>query len=298
MKLEAIENNKLNKSSNTYRLITKSILLMLIAILYSQYTVAQSHTVGDFIVDETELYAMTKQMSQFFSRFNNEEDQFGKKLHPSSEDYRNNQKRKQILPHLFDKENQRTAGTLKDFFIEDLTADTASNFMEFLGGRWYAEVSATFNYLGKDVNILLILMIEKEGLGSKWVLTNIYFPTFNKMFPVGDIAEKEKHFLHPMSHELDFMNIHKAFQTPDVIEYYGSNSFQPDYLSLFFFEIKHGRLKFVKIDDLKFHIFQIRNWYFEISWFNRKGTNSGWLISNLMYIDENDKKPLLKFYQP
>ncbi|MDV7392224.1 hypothetical protein RZS08_12750, partial [Arthrospira platensis SPKY1] len=68
--------------------------------------------------------------------------------------------------------------------------------------------------------------------------------------------------------------------------------------SLFFFEIKTGRLKFVNVDSLKFHIFQIKNWYFEVSWFNRGGTNSGWLISNLMYINENDKLPLLKFYEP
>lgn len=254
--------------------------------------------IGNFLVDETELYAMTKQMSQFFSRFNQEEDQNGKKLHPSTEAFRNNEIRKAVLPHMFDKENQRTTSALKNYFIEDLTSQADSNFMEFLGGRWYAEVSANFNYQGRNVNILMILMIEKERLGSKWVLTNVYFPAFNKMFPAGELAEKEKHFLHPMSHELDFMNIHKAFSTPEVIEYYAAKTFQPDYLSLFFFEIKTGRLKFINIDSLKFHIFQIKNWYFEVSWFNRGGTNSGWLISNLMYINENDKLPLLKFYEP
>lgn len=254
--------------------------------------------IGGFQVDETELYAMTKQMSQFFSRFNNEEDRYGKKLLPDSPEYRNNNDRKLMLPHLFDKENPRTTSALKDYFIEDLTTNHESNFLEFLGGRWYAEVSATFEYKGKQVELLLFLMIEKEGLGSKWVLSNIYFPDFNKMFPVGEIAEREKHFLHPMSHELDFMNIYKAFRNPEVIEYYASKSFAPDYLSLFFFEIKSGRLKFMKINTLKFHIFQIKNWYFEISWFNRSGLNSGWLISNLMYINEQEKEPLVKFYQP
>jgi hypothetical protein len=94
------------------------------------------------------------------------------------------------------------------------------------------------------------------------------------------------------------MNIHKAFRQPEVIDYYASNNFRPDYLSLFFYEVKLGRLKFVKIDELKFHIFQINNWYFEVSWFNRKGNNSGWLISNLMYVTEQEKESLLKFYEP
>lgn len=259
---------------------------------------AQSRSVGSFVVDETEFYAMTKQMSQFFSRFNNEEDQFGKKYHPSSADYRNNEKRKQILPLMFDMENLRTTSALKDFFIEDLTSTKDSNYMKFLGGRWYAEVSSTFEFQGRTVTLAMILKIEKEGLGSKWVLTNIYLPAFNKFFPAGELVEREKHFLHPMSHELDFMNIYKAFKQPEVIEYYASKSFDPDYLTLFFYEVKLGHLKFVKIDNLKFHIFQIKDWYFEVSYFNRAGKNTGWLISNLMYVTENEKESLIKFYEP
>ncbi|PKP51627.1 MAG: hypothetical protein CVT92_12230 [Bacteroidetes bacterium HGW-Bacteroidetes-1] len=259
---------------------------------------AQTRSVGSFVVDETEFYAMTKQMSQFFSRFNNEEDQFGKKYHPSSADYRNNEKRKQILPLMFDLENLRTTSALKDFFIEDLTTTKDSNYMEFLGGRWFAEVSSTFEFQGKTVTLVMILKIEKEGLGSKWVLSNIYLPAFNKFFPTGELVEREKHFLHPMSHELDFMNIYKAFKQPEVIEYYASKSFDPDYLTLFFYEVKLGHLKFVKIDNLKFHIFQIKDWYYEVSYFNRAGKNTGWLISNLMYVTENEKESLIKFYEP
>ena len=121
---------------------------------------------------------------------------------------------------------------------------------------------------------------------------------FNKLFPNGEIAEREKHFLHPMSHELDFMNIYKAFQNPEVIEYYASKEFQPDYLTLFFYEIKQGKLVFQHVDSVKFHVFQIKDWYFEVSWFNRSGMNSGWLMSNVIYMPEKEKTNLIKFYQP
>ena len=112
------------------------------------------------------------------------------------------------------------------------------------------------------------------------------------------MAEREKHFLHPMSHELDFMNIYKIFNDPQVIEYYASTSYQPDYLTLFFYEIKQGNLKFDHVENVKFHVFQIKNWYFEVSWFNRSGYNSGWLISNLVYLKDEEKEALLKLYQP
>lgn len=279
--------------NNILRLMTLSLLLS-----FSIITKSQVYTnLGDVQTDERALYTMTKQMSQFISRFNYEEDQYGKKLSPDSPDYRDRMKRKTVLPLLFDMENQRTNGSLRDFFIADLT-EKDSNYFEFLGGKWYSEVSATFKWKGKSVDVSMIFAIEQENLGSKWVLTNVYFPEFSKLFPKGDIAEQQKHFLHPMSHELDFMNIHKIFKTPECIEYYASESYSTDYLSIFFYEIKQGNLVFEKVNSEKFHVFQIDNWYFEVSWFNREGLNTGWLISNLVFLKDNEKEELLKFYQP
>lgn len=248
-------------------------------------------------MDETELYAMTKQMGQFMRRFNYEEDQFGYKINPKDPSYHNKELRRKSLPILFDMEKYGSNPELQQYFIEDVTKDDSS-FMTFLGGRWYSEVSTTFKYKGKEVQISLMLAVEKEGLGSKWVLTNVYFSEFNKLFPSGEIAEKEKHFLHPMSHELDFMNIYKAFKEPEVIEYYASKEYAPDYLTLFFYEIKKGTLVFQHVDAVKFHVFQIKDWYFEVSWFNRAGNNSGWLMSNVFYMPEKEKANLIKFYEP
>ncbi len=273
-------------------------LTLLVLLFGAKCIDAQTYSnLGDVEMDETALYTMTKQMSQFMSRFNYEENQYGKKIHPDSSDYRSKEKRKKTLPLLFDMENPRTNGSLRDFFIDDLTKDDA-NYFEFLGGEWYSEVSATFKWKGNPVDISMIFTLEKENLGSKWVLTNVFFSEFSKLFPNGDIAEQQKHFLHPMSHELDFMNIYKIFKTPECIEYYASDSYATDYLSIFFYEIKQGNLIFEKVNSEKFHVFQIDNWYFEVSWFNRSGYNTGWLISNLVYLKDEEKNELLKFYQP
>ena len=254
------------------------------------------NSLGDVQVDEREFYTMTKQMGQFMHRFNYEEDPSGKRLYPGDKDYRNATKRKESIPLLFDLENPRTNGTLRDFFIEDLTKN--NQYMEFLGGEWFSEISAKFIWKGKEVDVSMIMAIEKDGLGSKWVLSNVFFSEFQKYFPQGEMSEREKHFLHPMSHELDFMNIYKIFEDPQIIEYYASNDYVPDYLTLFFYEIKQGNLKFDHVESVKFHVLQIDNWYFEVSWFNRSGYNSGWLISNLIYLKSSEKETLLKIYQP
>lgn len=273
----------------------KYIILSVVIFMWGSLSLAQS--LGGALVDETSLYAMTKQMGQFISRFNYEEDQFGKRINPKDGSYRDNNLRRNTIPLLFDFGGSPASDDLKAFFVEDVTKDD-SCYMTFLGGRWYAEVSTTFDYKGRDVNVLLILAIEKEGLGSKWVLTNVYFPEYNKMFPTGEWAEKEKHFLHPMSHELDFMNIYKAFENPYLVDFYASKDYTPDYLTLFFYEVKKGLMTFRQVNSLKFHILQIPDWYFEVSYIDRKGNNSGWLISNLIYVSEKEKQELLKFYQP
>lgn len=272
-------------------------LLILILVCCFGAVPLTAQTVGNVKLDEANLYAMTKQMGQFIRRFNYEEDQFGYKINPKDPSYHNAAKRQQSLAILFDQQTYGNQPDLQRFFIEDVTSND-STFMTFLGGRWYSEVSATFKYKGKPVSVIMILGVEKEGLGSKWVLNNIYFSEFNKLFPTGEMAEKEKHFLHPMSHELDFMNIYKIFKEPEVIEYYASKNFEPDYLTLFFYEIKRGNLTFQEVESVKFHVFQIKDWYFEVSWFNRNGSNAGWLISNLIYVSEKEKKDLIKFYEP
>lgn len=274
-----------------------STLLVLFMIFIFGAMPVKAQSIGDVQMDEANLYAMTKQMGQFIRRFNYEEDQFGNKINPADPSYRSTAKRRQSLAILFDQQTYGSQPDLQRYFIEDVTSND-STFMTFLGGRWYSEVSASFKYKGQNVSVIMILGVEQEGLGSKWVLNNIYFSEFNKLFPSGEITEKEKHFLHPMSHELDFMNIYKIFKEPEVIEYYASKTFEPNYLTLFFYEIKRGNLVFQEVESVKFHVFQIKDWYFEVSWFNRSGSNSGWLISNLIYIPEKEKKDLLKFYEP
>ncbi|MBQ4205660.1 MAG: hypothetical protein II662_03260 [Bacteroidales bacterium] len=279
--------------------MTKFLKIMVPVLLLALFYKADAQVVGslgDVQVDEREFYTMTKQMGQFMHRFNYEEDPSGKRLYPGDKDYRNASKRRESVPLLFDLENPRTNGTLRDMFIEDITKK--NQYMEFLGGNWFSEISAKFIWKGKEVDVSMIMVIEKEGLGSKWVLSNVFFSEFQKYFPQGELSEREKHFLHPQSHELDFMNTYKVFEDPQVVEYYASNEYTPDYLTLFFYEIKQGNLKFDHVESVKFHVLQMDNWYFEVSWFNRSGYNSGWLISNLIYLKDAEKETLLKIYQP
>jgi hypothetical protein len=255
-------------------------------------------SLGSITGDESELYAETKQVNQFFKRFNNEEDRFGIRYYPGDSLYRDNDFRNVYLNILFDLQNSTIKKQLKNDFIKDVTELESPIFLDFHGGLWFAEVASTFKYYGVSENLLLFLQLEDENLGSKWIITNVYFNKFLRNFYKGEEEVVDRSFLHPMSHELDFMTSYKAFKDNRYVEYYASQSFKPDYLTLLFYEIKMGNMSYENIGQLKFHFFQVDGWYFEVSYFNRSGNNSGWLISKLYKINEQDKEELIKFYLP
>ena len=281
------------------QLKSKLFIFLLLNIL-GMPAFAQSYSLGNSTKgseDEAILHMMNKQVGQFFRRFNMEEDQYGKLLKTTDRRYHNTKIRKKLLEQMFDVHNPRTNSTLKNYFIEDVTDKKHPFYLEFLNNNWFAEVAATFTSNGEDQHLILFLNLEESGLGSKWVISNVYYSYTSGFFPDIDSAEAMKYFLHPQSHELDFMNLHKALDHPSRIQYYASDNFQPDYLTLFFYLMKTGQLKFKEILSVKFHFFQIPDWYFELSYYNRSDTNSGWLISNLKYIKEADKPQLIKFYK-
>ena len=253
-------------------------------------------SIGQVPGDESVFYAQTKQVDQFFRRFNAEEDAMGKRFISHDSTYRDLKSRKKYLNILFDNSNAQITTKDRNDFIDQVTNKKNQVFLDFHGNNWFAEVETGFYYKKEKVNVILYLKIEHQNLGYKWVFSNVYFPGFSDVFShVGDTTNL-KLFLHPMSHEIDFMNIHKVFEDPSNMDYYLDRDYKPDQLALFVNEIKNGNLKFEAVKNVKFHYFQIPGWYFEVSYFNRNEANSGWLISNLIRINPKDKQALIRNY--
>ncbi|HOI87337.1 MAG TPA: hypothetical protein PLV51_05710 [Lentimicrobium sp.] len=269
----------------------KKITFILFLVLIPAFLKAQSF--NSLLGDEGILYAQTKQVNQFFRRFNGEESTRGDRFYPGNDGYRDPGLRRKYLNVLFDMQNSSITDPVKDAFILDVLNTANPVFLDFHGGQWFAEVSTKFLYQGKDENVTLFMKLEKENLGHKWVISNVYFSHFQKMF--SNSQETGSHFLHPLSHELDFMNLVRVFREKDYVELYTEKEYLPDYLTLFLYEFKKGNLKYRTVTNVKFHFFQIPGWYFEVSDIKRPGGNSGWLISGLLKIDESQKEVLLKY---
>lgn len=264
---------------------------LLFVILLNAGLFVRAQTIGNPIVDETVLYAETKQVNQFIKRFNSEEDKDGNRLYEGDPGFHDNNLRALALPMIFDNETSFISKAVQKKFIKKVTNAENPIYLDFHGGAWFAEVIIYTMYYGRSAEAHLILKIQEEDIGSKWVISRVYFEPFDAMFfknPTG----KDK-FLHPMSHELDFINLEKIFRDKTLIEYYAYGDFWPDYLSIFLYEMKMKHLKFEGVKKVKLHFFQIDGYYFTLDEFNRPGFNTGWLISDLKEVNDKEKDNIL-----
>lgn len=218
----------------------------------------------------------------------------GERYYPKDRQYRSEKLRKKYIGILFDESNAGIKPELKVQFTKEVIDKDKPAILNFHGGDWFSEVHAIFVMNGKEVPITLFMELEKHHQGTRWVISKVYADMFKPYFDRDTV--KVGKFLHPLSHELDFMNLRKAFSKPDSISQYVFKKFVPDHLSVFLYEIEKGNLKFKTVQEVRFHFFQINGWYFELSQFNRPGYNTGWLISNLVKVKNDSEKNLLKKY--
>ncbi len=241
--------------------------------------------------NESQLYAETKQINQFFHRFNGEEDASGNRLYDGRDkDHRTKALREKYIPFLFDAKNPDLTKSLRNELMNTVTNESNPQFLEFKNQDWFAEVWTEFLYQGKTINVILYLNIEEENDGSKWVISDVYSSDFESQFYPDTSQMDMPPFLHPMSHELDFMNLRKIFKAPKYVEYYTNKEYKPNYLTLFLQAMKTGNLRFKTVENVKFHFFQIKGWYFEVTNFNRGGYNRGWLMSNLVKVPTKERQ--------
>lgn len=277
------------------RIFWISILLLTVGI---NNTVAQRF--GEPLEGVNSFYAETKQVNQFFRRFNCDEAPDGERYYPGDKLYRDREQRLLYLPELFDKANPSISKEVKQDFIDDIVKGSKPIFLDFHGGKWFAEVNAAFTYNGKRTQAKLFMKLQEEKVGSKWVFEHVIFEPFVKNgIPkqpqsIPAVSPPQK-FLHPMSHELDFMNLRKVFSRPEYLFHYLADEPVEGQASAFLYACQKGRIQFISVNEVKFHFMQIDNWYFELSEFNRPGTNRGWLISQLSQISESDKQLLKKY---
>ncbi|WP_420576218.1 hypothetical protein [Ekhidna sp.] len=265
--------------------------ILFILIIHS--SVGQNGLTDEMKEHEEQFNASTKQINQFFRRFNGEEDKDGNRFNPSDKEFRSISLRKNYLPNLFDLNNERIAQEAKQF-VKDVADKQSPKYLDFHAKDWFAEVQTVFLKGGREISGLLYMKLQQQGQGYEWVIDHVSFDHYQSYFKKDTSATKR--FLHPMSHELDFMTLRKALKNESHSEQFTARDFRPDQLTLFLHELNQGILTFKTVREVKFHFFTIDDWYFSLANFNRMGYNSGWLIDNVVPIQNDQHRNAIKNY--
>ncbi|HEY5125267.1 MAG TPA: hypothetical protein VIK14_16170 [Ignavibacteria bacterium] len=141
-----------------------------------------------------------------------------------------------------------------------------------------AEAKSRIVYKGITNSISILLKQEIVGEDMvKWVITNVKGDIFD--FLQTDTAFLR--FIPPSSNETDFMNLKRALEDTNHLQYYASKNYDPDYLTLFFYMINSKLIKFEYVEEIIYHIVDVPGWYIKVKEFNRIEMNSGWLITDV-----------------
>jgi hypothetical protein len=225
----------------------------------------------------------TKQFNEFIDRFNYK---INFKGDPVDSLFMEKIPRDKLINSLFDLKDPRIIPSDKKYskkyinekneFIDEVVHRNL--LINKYSDKIIAEAKSQILFKGIPKTITILLKQEIVGDNMvKWVITNVKGDLFD--FLKTDTTSTR--FIPPSSNETDFMNLTRALEDTDHLQYYAAKNYHPDYLTLFFFMVNTGLLKFRYVEEVNYHIFDIRNFYIKVKEFNRLEMNSGWLITDI-----------------
>ena len=222
----------------------------------------------------------TKQFNEFIDRFNYKTNLNG---NPVDSVFKSKMTREKMINSLFDLKDFRAdlsgknwSKNYTDLKTEFINEVLYKNILIFkYSDKIIAEAISRIIYKGTPARISIFLTQEIVGNGMvKWVISSVKGDLFNLFKP--DTAYIR--FIPPSSNETDFINLKRALEDVDHLQEYSSKDYYPDYLSVFFYMVKSGFIKFDYVEEVLYHIIDIPGWCIKVKEFNRNEMNSGWLI--------------------
>lgn len=150
----------------------------------------------------------------------------------------------------------------------------------------FAVCSCRMLFKGKETTLNLVLQSESiDSLRYRWTIVGV-----TGLEKAGIIKTDKLYTIDPTQHEIHFLGLHDFLNAnPKQAFGYRSKHSKIDNLSVFFTLIQTEVLKFDIVENQKYYYFDIPGFIFTIEELNRKGENSGWLITSLKKANDLEK---------
>ena len=254
------------------------VLIMLV--LFNYASAYSQDIINPQKANENIYRVRTKQFNEFIDRFNYKTDFYG---NPVDSIFRIKMPRGKMIDILFDLKDPRTEPSNKNYsdnYIKTKAQFAGEVIQKDISVYKYspniiAEARSRIIYKGTPYTISIFLNQEIVGNDMvKWVILNVKGDVIDTFKPDTSLIR----FIPPSSNETDFINLRRALEDIDHLQYYASEEFRPDLLSVFFYCISTGSIKYEYVEEIIYHIIDIPGWCIKVKEFNRTEMNSGWLI--------------------
>lgn len=225
--------------------------------------------------------ASVKSIDEFMARFNGQEHHL---LNDASQSGR-----RQDLLRLYDALD--TTNLVNKLAMVD-TILQRNTMLSYNSKMWYAEASCKMTYHKRDVT--LSLMFRTEQTPDKldhWALVGADGLTASGVVDVSQWLR-----ISPTDHEVNFMSLESMINIDKNRRHfagYRSRDIDIDQLSAFIALVQSGDLVFDYCQGVKYHFLNVPNFIFIVENYFRENTNSGWLISDVIPADRDQKEDYL-----
>ncbi len=258
----------------------KPVLAFIAGLLLCVPICAQSLPDASFNYDYA---AEVKSLDEFRARFNGEESK------PDVEEAEGS--RRNNLLSLFDFQMEQGGLTREEFgdrlnaFVDTVMSGNIQFGITDCG--LFAECLCRMTYAGKERHVTLYLRSERmPGDRYRWAIAGV------KGLPEAGIIDTDRYYtISPVEHEVHFMGLSDMLnENPSQAFGYRSKESVIDQLSVFLTLVHSGLLKFELVERETFLYFDIPGFVIRIDEITRRGDNSGWLITSLEEVSDEEKE--------
>jgi hypothetical protein len=241
--------------------------------------------------DGTFMYRV-KLIDEFIERFNDEPQSYIRQQAKALTGTDSMLNRRRMLRALLYKGTTWTIDTAK--FIDAVCQPANEQWLHFDDTGWYAVANCTFTRGGKEITIPLTLRVHTYNEASWWKIAgvgNTNLPSTGCPAYVPTAARGR--FIPASAHGTNYVVLSQLLQPgmsmEDVMDTDAINSGNGRLLARW---LQGGALQFAYVSSIQYHFFQVPGWYFTVAHHKGSGTQSGWLISSLKAVTEQEKTQL------
>ena len=250
-------------------------LLLTTGVVYGQETVA--------LYNAERFAFQVKQIEEFIERFNNTDKTLIKQYLRTH--YQQEVSREDLVLSLFDHADREWKEEETRQFLEEVVDNNEPPYLSFYDHDWYAKVICQANYLGQNTSFDLVMGVitNPEDSTVNWEVRSLHADFMD--------AHEEVHFstlLPPNGHGTNFLGLRRIFMDP--LHYVDSTRSENNAMNRLLQLAQRDALEFTGVKAVSYHFLQLHHWIIRVEEFDRKEANNGWLISDLIPADAEEKQ--------